>query len=154
MSFETANLVMKILPHHISSLFDERYITRGKEYFEEGMVKIRTVSDADVEADCIGTRRYRVALALKGGKLTGKCSCPAFEDFGPCKHMAATAFATIAHARKSYSPSGHYIQRDQELTEVERRLKRMRKADLIDFILQHMGDEYELMELLDMDEEE
>lgn len=145
---------MKILPHHISSLIGGRYIKRGKEYFEEGMVKIRKFSDADVEADCIGTRKYCVSLSLKGGKLTGKCSCPAFEDFGPCKHMAATSFAAVAHAQKNYNPSRQYTQRDEELSEVERRLKRMRKADLIDFIMQHMGDEYELMELLNMDEEE
>lgn len=144
---------MKLALHHITALLEQRYIDRGKAYFEQGMVEILHFDAAKVTSRCAGTRLYKVELALESGRLTGHCTCPAFSDFGPCKHMAATAFAAIAHSKNAYQPSPRYADRASEYDALERRLKRMTKSELIDIILQNLGEDEELMSLiLDPDE--
>ncbi|MFB9952302.1 SWIM zinc finger domain-containing protein [Rhizobium puerariae] len=145
---------MKLEHHHITSLFEQRYIDRGRAYFEEGMVEIVTSGPGNVTSRCAGTQLYKVELGLIGGQLTGNCNCPAFADFGPCKHMAATAFAAIAHAKESYRPSARYVTRREEFELLERRLRRMTKSELIGIILQHLGDDEEMVwSILGVDQE-
>ena len=43
-----------------------------------------------------GTEDYRVNLLGKGETIKGECTCPAFDDYGFCKHMVATALAANA----------------------------------------------------------
>lgn len=44
-------------------------------------------------AQVAGSDDYRVLLTGRGKKIGGECSCPAFTDWGFCKHMVATALA-------------------------------------------------------------
>ena len=44
-------------------------------------------------AQVAGTEDYRTELTGRGEDFDGECSCPAFEDWGFCKHMVATALA-------------------------------------------------------------
>ncbi len=96
---------MHLTDTHISALIEERYRQRGREYFLQGMVEITTVTETRVTAKCAGTRLYKTMLELKNGTLSGECSCPAFEDFGPCKHMAAACYAVMAENKAGYAPS-------------------------------------------------
>jgi hypothetical protein len=41
----------------------------------------------------IGSEVYRSRLDGMGKKFSGECSCPAFSDWGFCKHLVATALA-------------------------------------------------------------
>ncbi|MCC2609676.1 MULTISPECIES: SWIM zinc finger family protein [Rhizobium/Agrobacterium group] len=145
---------MKLQQHHISTLFDQRYIDRGKAYFEEGLVEIISFQADKVTSRCAGTRLYRVELVMKDSQLTGQCTCPAFSDFGPCKHMAATAFAATVHTRDTYRPSAVYIARRDKFEALKRQLRRMTKAELIDIIAQHLGDDEELTNSILASEEE
>ena len=143
--------VMKITQHHLSSLFDERYIERGNQYFEAGMVELVSIKHDEIKARCMGTRRYKVELWFDGTRLSGKCSCPAFAEFGPCKHMAAAALAA-QKGGKSYAPSPIYQAQTAELNAVERRLNRMRKAELIELIWHLANDEDNILYFLDGDD--
>jgi tetratricopeptide (TPR) repeat protein len=66
---------------------------RGKDYHADGQVEILSLEPDRVLAQVAGTDDYRTVLTGRGRKIGGECSCPAFEDWGFCKHMVATALA-------------------------------------------------------------
>ena len=66
---------------------------RGEAYHREGRVEILAVEPRRVLAQVTGTEDYRVNLLGAGETIKGECSCPAFDDYGFCKHMVATALA-------------------------------------------------------------
>jgi uncharacterized Zn finger protein len=65
--------------------------TRGEAYHRDGRVKILAVEPRRVLAQVAGTEDYSVNLIGKGETIKGECTCPAFDDYGFCKHMVATA---------------------------------------------------------------
>jgi len=72
---------------------------------------------------------------------------PAFEDFGPCKHIAAVGFALLQQeAGGGYEPSGYYFTRVDEYKAAERVLSKFTKQELIAFILQLANDDQEILE--------
>ncbi len=71
----------------------EKVFARGVDYHEDGQVEIVTFDRARVLARVIGSEVYRCELVGMGKKFSGECSCPAFSDWGFCKHLVATALA-------------------------------------------------------------
>jgi hypothetical protein len=69
----------------------EKVFARGVEYHEDGEVEIVTFDRARVLATVMGSEVYRCELVGAGQKFSGDCSCPAFSDWGFCKHLVATA---------------------------------------------------------------
>jgi uncharacterized Zn finger protein len=69
----------------------EKVFARGVEYHEDGEVEIVTFDRARVLATVTGSDVYRCELVGAGQKFSGVCSCPAFSDWGFCKHLVATA---------------------------------------------------------------
>nr|WP_306267221.1 DUF6880 family protein [Pararhizobium sp. IMCC3301] len=74
----------------------EKVFARGQAYHDAGQVNILAIEPGRVLAQVAGTEDYRTVLRGCGAKIEGECSCPAFEDWGFCKHMVATAFAANA----------------------------------------------------------
>jgi uncharacterized Zn finger protein len=72
----------------------EKVFARGVAYHEDGQVEIVTLDKARVLARVMGSEVYRCELVGAGEKFSGECSCPAFSDWGFCKHLVATALAT------------------------------------------------------------
>jgi len=71
----------------------EKVFARGVAYHEDGQVEIITFEKIRVLARVIGSEVYRCELLGAGKKFSGGCSCPAFSDWGFCKHLVATALA-------------------------------------------------------------
>jgi uncharacterized Zn finger protein len=69
----------------------EKVFARGVAYHEDGHVEIVTFDRARVLARVIGSEVYRCELVGTGKKFSGECSCPAFSDWGFCKHLVAAA---------------------------------------------------------------
>ena len=69
---------------------------RGEAYHREGRVDILAIEPRRVLARVSGTEDYRVNLLGAGETIKGECDCPAFDDYGFCKHMVATALAANA----------------------------------------------------------
>jgi uncharacterized Zn finger protein len=145
---------MRLTDLHIERLIEERYRQRGRQYFLQGLVELTSVTNAKVTAKCAGTKLYKVRLELQDGKLQGACSCPAFEDFGPCKHIAATCYATMAKCRQGYAPSEEYQERKEELGRLERYLTRKSKSELVMLVLQMIQEEPELQWMFEGEMEE
>jgi uncharacterized Zn finger protein len=66
---------------------------RGQAYHRDGRVEILAVEPRRVLAQVAGTEDYRVNLIGKGETIKGECTCPAFDDYGFCKHMVAAALS-------------------------------------------------------------
>ncbi|WP_368666738.1 SWIM zinc finger family protein [Wolbachia endosymbiont of Mansonella ozzardi] len=62
---------------------------------------------------------------VHGTFLSGKCSCPAFVYFGPCKHTAAIGFALVNFDRKKCRSSVHseYAGRQVCLKRLKKQIK-------------------------------
>lgn len=69
----------------------DKVFARGVEYHKNGQVEIISIDSARVLAKVIGSEVYRSELEGTGKKFSGECSCPAFSDWGFCKHLVATA---------------------------------------------------------------
>ena len=80
----------------LCELAGDKVFARGQAYHEAGQVNILTHEPERVLAQVTGTEDYRTVLKGCGAKIEGECSCPAFEDWGFCKHMVATALAANA----------------------------------------------------------
>jgi hypothetical protein len=65
----------------------------GEAYHRDGRVEILAIEPRRVLARVEGTEDYRVSLLGAGETIKGECDCPAFDDYGFCKHMVATALA-------------------------------------------------------------
>lgn len=72
---------------------------RGERYAASGKVRLKTIESDIVEASVQGTSRYEVLLlAPKPNVLQIGCTCPYFDDVGPCKHTWATVRAAMGSA--------------------------------------------------------
>ncbi len=120
---------------------DERHIDRGREYAARGMVVLDKIADTQVKASCVGSRVYAVYLRLRNGRLEGECTCPAFEDFGPCKHIAATAFAVIAAQTGTYQPNLDALERNREFQQVRKQLMELEKSELVDLVMNSLDED-------------
>jgi hypothetical protein len=72
-------------------LVGDKVFARGLAYHQAGQVTILAIEPGRVIARVSGSVDYRAVLTGSGARIGGECSCPAFEDFGFCKHLVATA---------------------------------------------------------------
>ena len=82
----------------LRDLAGDKVFVRGQAYHRDGQVEILAIEPERILAQVAGTEDYRTELTGRGQDIGGACSCPAFEDWGFCKHMVATALATNAVA--------------------------------------------------------
>jgi hypothetical protein len=85
----------------VRSLAGERSFARGEAYHREGRIDILSLSADRVLAEAAGSEDYRVELSGRGQTIGGSCTCRAFEDYGFCKHMVATALTANATGAES-----------------------------------------------------
>jgi uncharacterized Zn finger protein len=77
----------------LRELAGAKVFARGAAYHRDGQVEILSIRPGRVLAQVAGTEDYRTQLTGEGEDIDGECSCRAFEDWGFCKHMVATALA-------------------------------------------------------------
>ena len=146
---------MKITRAQLEELIDDdTYFSRGQSYFEDGAVSLISIENDKVKAESLGSRLYEINLYFdkKSGLLDGNCSCPAFEDYGPCKHMVATGLALIANNNGGYNPNEEFEDRRNELTRLRNSLMKKSRKELVDIILKIADDDPEIYYMLDDEE--
>ena len=80
----------------LRDLAGDKVFARGEDYHRSGQVQILTIEPKRVLAQVAGSEDYRTELTGRGGNIGGHCACPAFRDWGVCKHMVAVALAANA----------------------------------------------------------
>jgi uncharacterized Zn finger protein len=68
----------------------------GEEYHQDEQVELLAVEPKRVLARVAGSEDYRTELTGRGKDIGGRCSCPAYADWGFCKHMVAVGLAANA----------------------------------------------------------
>ena len=136
---------MHITPEKIQNLIEAKYINRGKEIVKEGMVGLDTISSKSIAATALGSGVYKIFIQEAGNGIIGTCTCPAYTDFGPCKHMAATCFAYL---QSGYKPSEYYEEQKEEFNGIIARLSEQTKDQLISFIVRLATYDPEVMQMI------
>ncbi len=77
-------------------LAGDKVFARGEAYHRDGRVEILAADSGRVLARVSGGEDYRTELVGAGIRIGGACDCPAFADWGFCKHLVATALAANA----------------------------------------------------------
>lgn len=77
-------------------LVGEKVFERGESYHRAGHVRILLIEPQRVLAQVTGTEDYRTELIGRDGQINHACSCPAFADWGFCKHIVAVALTANA----------------------------------------------------------
>ncbi len=77
----------------LKNLVGANVFARGEKYHRDGHAQILSLEPGRVLAQVTGSEDYRTEVTLRGKQFGGECSCPAFEDWGFCKHMVAAALA-------------------------------------------------------------
>lgn len=90
----------------LKNVAGEKAFARGEAYHRDGVVEILVLEPARVLAQVAGSEDYRSELTGRGKNFDGHCSCPAFEDWGFCKHLVATALTANA-MDDATEPGGH-----------------------------------------------
>lgn len=80
----------------LRELAGAKVFARGEGYHRDGQVEILVIEQGRVLAQVVGTEDYRAELTGHGKDFDGECTCPAFEDWGFCKHLVATALTVNA----------------------------------------------------------
>jgi uncharacterized Zn finger protein len=80
----------------LRELAGAKSFARGQDYHRSGSVEILSIRPGKVVAEVTGTDDYRTSLTGSGTEIDGECTCPAFSDWGFCKHLVAVALAANA----------------------------------------------------------
>lgn len=80
----------------LRDLVGAKVFARGEAYYRDGQVEILSIRADLVAAQVAGSEDYHTELSGRGRNIGGLCSCPAFADWGFCKHIVATALAANA----------------------------------------------------------
>ena len=95
----------------LRDLVGEKVFARGEAYFRSGQVEILAIESERVVAQVSGTEDYRTVLTGRGKRIGGECSCPAFEEWGFCKHMVAVALMANAEGGEAKAEGAGTLSR-------------------------------------------
>jgi uncharacterized Zn finger protein len=138
---------MNITRQQLSSFIDDHYIKRGEQIIQDGTVYLDRIYTDHIEAYAVGTGIYCVKLfkSTASHQINGRCTCPAFFDFGPCKHIAATGLARI---QADYEPNEWCCEQIDTLKDALHFLRKQSKEQLINIIMDLIAQDQELLEFI------
>lgn len=128
----------------LKELAGAKTFARGREYFGDGCVEILSRDAKRVVAEVAGSEDYRTVLTGRGKDIDGTCSCPAFGDWGFCKHMVATALAVNA------AGDGPEIEAEDVLSRIRQYLKARSADELVNMIVERAEQDIDLFRALEM----
>jgi len=80
---------LKSLATLLSSEFEPGVRSRGRDYYYQDLVRVRSGSSWSLAATVRGSRQYVIDIQRNDDDLWVKCDCPYFSSAGPCKHLWA-----------------------------------------------------------------
>lgn len=86
----------RFAPARLRALAGPAAFARGEAVLAAGAVRLWSVGTEQVLAVVRGAEDYRVRLRGKATRISGDCTCPAFDREGWCKHLVAAALAANA----------------------------------------------------------
>jgi len=90
----------------LRKLAGDKTFARGTAYFEDDEVELLVIEPGRVLAQVTGSEDYRTELRGRGKTIDGHCSCPAYVEWGFCKHMVAVGLAANAAGETGVEGAG------------------------------------------------
>jgi len=110
-------------------LAGDKSYARGEDYAANGQIALISAGTDGILAIAYGTLDYTVWIASHGRAIEGRCTCPAYEDFGFCKHLVATALVANDTLSGGDGPG-------DALAPVAKRVAMLEKARLASLVLE------------------
>lgn len=136
----TADSSVRFDVQALRAIAGDAVFDRGQDYQRRGLVDLLAVDRERVLAEVHGTVPYRVIVYGRGTRIDGECTCPAYETWGFCKHLVATALATnavrmdvSANARLDATDRLRKYLQDQSATQLVDTLVLLAERDLAVF---------------------
>ena len=127
----------------LRKLAGDKTFARGKAYFEDDDVELLVIEPGRVLAQVTGSEDYRTELRGRGNTIDGHCSCPAFVEWGFCKHMVAVGLAANAAGEADVEGGG-------ALSRIRTHLKTKRVDTLVEMIVQLAEQDIKLFRKLEL----
>ena len=111
--------------------FNTRILSRGYEYYEDGLVKDVLLKGNIVTAKVLGTDAYDVSVEIDNGIfIDGDCTCPYASDGSYCKHMAALLYYLD---NENLDENNNYTTKEKKIRDS---LKNINKKELDAFLVE------------------
>ena len=107
----------------LRKLVGDKVFERGEDYHADEQVEILSFEPNRILARVAGSDDYRTVLTGHGKKIGGECSCPAFTDWGFCKHMVATALTANKSLDEATAGNGTAVDATGTLGRIQTHLK-------------------------------
>ena len=111
--------------------FNTRILSRGYEYYEDGLVEDVLIKDNIITAKVLGTDAYDVSVEVDNGIfIDGDCTCPYASEGNYCKHMAALLYYL---ENENLDENNNYTTKEKQ---IRNSLKNINKTELDDFLVE------------------
>ena len=111
--------------------FNTRILSRGYEYYEDGLVEDVLLKGNIVTAKVLGTETYDVSVEIDNGIfIDGDCTCPYASDGSYCKHMAALLYYLD---NENLVENNNYTTKEKQIRDS---LKNINKKELDAFLVE------------------
>ena len=111
--------------------FNTRILSRGYEYYEDGLVEYVLLKGNIVTAKVEGSETYDVSVEIDNGIfIDGDCTCPYASDGSYCKHMAALLYYLD---NENLDKNNNYTTKEKEIRDS---LRTINKIELDDFLVE------------------
>ena len=111
--------------------FNTRILSRGYEYYEDGLVEDVLLKGNITTAKVEGSETYDVSVEIDNGIfIDGDCTCPYASDGSYCKHMAALLYYLD---NENLDENNNYTTKEKEIRDS---LRTINKIELDDFLVE------------------
>lgn len=116
--------------------FNTRILSRGYEYYEDGLVEDVLLKGNIVTAKVEGSEIYDVSVEIDNGIfIDGDCTCPYASNGSYCKHMAALLYYL---ENENIEGNNNYITIEERIKNC---LKTINKKELDDFLVELLAED-------------
>jgi hypothetical protein len=104
------------LASRIAFQFDRRFQTKGLYLFAARAVRVTGESASHLNAVVTGGRLYQVQIRHDDGHLLVFCECPAFEEYGQCKHLWAAILEADRRGALTEALNAKYLKLEDDFS--------------------------------------
>ncbi len=83
-------LLERIREFNVQEEVSEAVYQRGVDYHKQRLVRLISATDSQISLNVMGSEPYKVEFFLKRNKFSYDCDCPAYFNWGTCKHIVAS----------------------------------------------------------------
>ncbi len=84
------DLFERIREFNVQEEVSEAVYQRGVDYHRQRLVRLLSASESQISLSVMGSEPYKVDFFLERNRFSYDCDCPAYTNWGTCKHIVAS----------------------------------------------------------------